>query len=429
MTNAYEQKEKHKISLKLNGFRFVDVHVYVSTYLGIFDDFRSQIKGLIGGNSADWMYSPKWLHESVLVPCFSIGCILAKKYPAKVPYFVNGIKSKSWRSAKANIQTKYNTIAFLISYEMVLEYFKLMQKMKQDEINKIHLEGIFKNRYITRNGHVHLAKYSKLNFRSYAKYTVTKRSPMYFARLDHDKLSPILKSLPLAYLKVPMYDKSGLEYGWGESFASSSETLQGLYDYKAFWDNAYEDFRNLNIDGNWLTLPKALRPSNFYFPIFHGVSLLEHNIFMERDVLKLSAHYSSFDIHQENVNEVLDELLRIAKEVVPAEPESPPPIEPHQYDKVVTEAPVATLPRLPMLNLGLDLHEHPATRQFQRQPEDYNRLSQSSLQARRSLPLNPRGEPIHDPASYFTVQQSVPTQRLFGYLLHASNSFDMATYC
>ena len=41
--------------------------------------------------------------------------------------------------------------------------------------------------------------------------------------------------------------------------------------------------------------------------------------------------------------------------------------------------------------------------------------------------MDPRGEPIHDPTLYFTVPQSVPTQKLFGFLLHATNSFDFAT--
>ena len=58
---------------------------------------------------------------------------------------------------------------------------------------------------------------------------------MYFAVTDHDKLSPVLKAIPLAYLHVK-FDKRSSEHERGESFTHSSETLEGMYNYKSFWD-------------------------------------------------------------------------------------------------------------------------------------------------------------------------------------------------
>ena len=139
MSNASDIYARTPIWNKLNGFGHVEVCMYVCAYLGVFDNYRREILEQISSKSADWLYSPQFLHESVLVPCYNIGLILAKKYHAVIPDYPNGTNSKKWRKAKTNVETKYNIIAFLLSFEMVLEYFKILRRMTQSEIDRIDL--------------------------------------------------------------------------------------------------------------------------------------------------------------------------------------------------------------------------------------------------------------------------------------------------
>ena len=311
MSNSKDKKSRADITKVLNGFNDVETTMYVCVYLGIFDDVRQQIKALIGGNSADWLYRPDFLHKSVLVPCYSIGCILSKKYPTTLPNLPPD--HENWKEAKVNIDTWYHTISFLLSFEMVVEYFKILKLMTQDELNSIHLHDIFRQQYFQPTGHLFLAQFSKLNCTGYTKFSVNLRSPMVFEVTDIDKLSPILKAIPLAYLHVK-FDKSGCDTEAGERFTYSSGTLQGMYDHEAFWGGNFPKHRVLRIAGSWLNLPRAMRPSEWYNDIFHGPTLLQNNIYMDKDIFKLSVNYSSFDLHKEGADEILDNYLRIANQ-------------------------------------------------------------------------------------------------------------------
>ncbi len=405
MSNAPEKYARYPIWKRLNGFGHVEVCMYVCAYLGVFDNYRRKILEQISSKSADWLYSPQFLHESVLIPCYNIGLILAKKYHAKIPDYPGGTDSKKWRKDKTNFESKYNIIAFLLSFEMVLEYFKILRRMKQSEIDRINLTLIFGNAFWSKSKHLHLSQYGKLMFPGYDKYTVNLRSHMYFSVTDQDKLSAVLKAMPLAYFHV-QFDKSDCEHEHDESFTHSSQTLERMYNYQSFWDrkNGHLKAEPLNEE-NWLDLPNAMRPSEWYDDIFYGPNLLQYNrAFMARDILKLSANFTKFDMHQENVDGILEELLRITEENDKKEPDSPPAVVPHQIEKI-------TAPPVPA---GIDL-----TIPGLEQPP----------QLSPGANVQERGEIINDPRTNVTTLQSVQTQRLFGYMLCASNSFDFATYC
>ena len=241
---------------------------------------------------------------------------------------------------------------------------------------------------------------------------------MWFSVTDKDKLSPVLKAIPLAYLHVKI-DRKDSEYERGERFTHSSQTLEGMYNYKSFWDMENGHKRALPLSEEcWFSLPRAMRPSEWYKDIFHGNKLLQYNrVFMARDILKLSANFIFFDMHQENVDNILDEYLRVAEGEPIKDLKVPPAVVPHQFKTKKAPPPAPPVTHVQLANVGLEPHQYPETKRFSRQPEDHSNLNDT------------RGESIHDPKSYFPVQQSVPTQRTFGFFLHSSISFDMATYC
>ena len=129
MSDASDQKAKSDLKDYLNDFLYPELAIYVYSYLGVFDDIRPRIMALIAGDSPDWLYEPKFLHESVIVPCFSIGKILAKKHPIVMPEPIEGKAPRTLARERKEAETKYSAIGLLLSYEFVEDYFKNMKTM------------------------------------------------------------------------------------------------------------------------------------------------------------------------------------------------------------------------------------------------------------------------------------------------------------
>ena len=82
----------------------------------------------------------------------------------------------------------------------------------------------------------------------------------------------------------------------------------------------------------WFSLPRAMRPSEWYKDIFHGNKLLQYNrVFMARDILKLSANFIFFDMHHEHIDRILDEYLRVTDAEPIKDQIVPPAVVPHQF--------------------------------------------------------------------------------------------------
>ena len=300
MSNASYQKVKSDIKRHLNGFAYPELAIYVCSYLGVFDDIRPQIEQLISGKSEDLLYSLKFLYESVLVPCFSIGMVISKKNRVTIPKPVyGGTSASTLDKEKRKIETKYNVIGFLISFEMVVDYFRIMQKMTLAEINKIKLDSIFPKESFTEDGNILLSKFARMTYAN-SSPTVQRRASMVLEVTDVDKLSPILKAMPLAYLHTE-YAKPEASNEHFESFTNPSVALNNMYPHYNLWYGKHKETTTMPlVTDHWVKLPKALLPSFWWKNITQSSDLLKHNLHLEKDCLKVSACYTSFDMNQEN---------------------------------------------------------------------------------------------------------------------------------
>ena len=311
MSNPPDQKAKSDIKGLLNGFNYPELVIYVCSYLGVFDDIRAQIEQLISGKSDDLLYSPEFLYESVLVPCFAIGMVLSKKHPMILPKASHGGTSASTLAKeRRKIDTKYKIFGFLISFEMVVDYFRIMQKMTQQEINKIRLDSIFPKTCFTEDGKILLGKHAKFILGRKDRPSVHKRASMVFEVKDMGKLSPIFKAMPLAYLHTKFAEPEA-SHEYFESFTNPSVALKSMYPHDNFWYGRYSRKIAMSlVTDHWVNLPKALLPSFWWKNIAHSSDLLKNNDHLEKDCLKISAYHSSFDMHKENASAILDECLK-----------------------------------------------------------------------------------------------------------------------
>ena len=71
----------------------------VFTFLGVFDDVRHRVIEESSGQSLDSMYHPEFLFESVVIPCFNIGQVLAKANPIVPSPFNKKTGRGSWRGS------------------------------------------------------------------------------------------------------------------------------------------------------------------------------------------------------------------------------------------------------------------------------------------------------------------------------------------
>ena len=414
MSNSTYTKAISDITKSLNGFNYPELAIYVYSYLGVFDDIRPQIIALIDGPSGDWLYSPKFLHESVIVPCYSIGKILAKKRPLVLPKPV-GASASSFNRERKKAETKYSAIGFLLSFEMVVDYFKIMKSMTQAEINKINLHSIFPGgSFRNNNDKIFLGAHTRFSGVNLAAAKVVARSAMHFSFSEEDKLSPVLKVLPHAYLRtkyeVPEDAPPSKEY-----FARPSVSLSDMFD-QSFWGPAYKFHPHFPSTGpKWVDVPKALLPSFWWNSIIDSSDLVRQNMSdLCYDCLLVSANYSYFDVCQTNMLDLLSRLHQVAvREAEKEKRAESPTVE-------IQDMPSVEAYHQELENPGLiaEPHQHPATMHLSNQPRDH--IGQHSLV--------PRGEIIQYPASNVPVQQSVLPQALFGHLLHVSTSFDLATY-
>ena len=429
MSNATDSKARSDVTRQLNKFKYPELAIYVFSYLGVFDDIRRRILALIAGESADWLYGPAFLHGSVIVPCFSIGKILAKKHKVEMPQPIEGKKPETLDKERRKAEHKYNTLGFLLSYEMVVDYFKIMQTMTQEEVNKINLRSIFPGHSFEDDGNILLGEHTKFSGSRIEKASIVARSRMVFEVTDANKLSPVFKLLPHAYLRTK-YEVSADAAASKEDFARPSVSLSTMFD-QAFWGN-FKQFPSFpSVGPSWVTVPKALLPSFWWDSIVDPSDLISRNeVRLLHDCILVSANYSPFDVHQTNMEDLISRLYQeaVAKSEPAVRPESPPGDYPPDSIRHIRPFVDAPRQRKQAPRLALEPHQHPGTMHFSNQPGDQIRQHGRSLQPVDPDLLGHRGEITHFPASNVAVQQSVLPQALFGHLLHVSTSFDLATY-
>ena len=370
MTNATDQKGKTDVTRYLNKFNYPELAVYVFSYLGVFDDVRLQILGLIAGQSEDWLYELTFLHESVIVPCYAIGKILAKKHPIVMPEPIDGKKPPNLDRLRREADHKYTILGFLLSFEMVVDYFKIMQEMTKAELNKIDLHCIFPLKSFQEDGNIFVGNHTRFTGTSVSSASIRSRSPMVFEVKDYNKLSPVFKVLPHVYLRTKYEALTAAAASEGD-FARPCVNLNTMFD-QGFWGKNWKHFSSFaSIGPKWVTVPKALLPSFWWDDIVGSHDLIKKDVdSLLHDCILVSANYSAFHIHQTNMEALISSLYEEAvEEATEVErPESPP--GEYSPDSIRHNMPFVDAPRRPLQNPGLiaEPHLHPVTMGFSNQP-------------------------------------------------------------
>ena len=107
--------------------------------MGLFDDVRENLMARLNPYAADWVYSPRFLHTSVVIPCFNMGLVIARKKPF-TSEMLEKIKIGKWEGNFApKVMRQYQSIAMMISGHLLDDVFELLEDMTPEIIKAINL--------------------------------------------------------------------------------------------------------------------------------------------------------------------------------------------------------------------------------------------------------------------------------------------------
>ena len=231
-------------------FNWIDKTLLVFCFLGAFDDIRQSSISQSSGDAGDWPYNPEFLYGSVILPSFSIGRVLAKKFP-KTPAINDGdfellaVKHKDSDDKKArDVASKrarkgaayFDALGLLFSLTMADDILGILKDLKQADIDKIEIYKVIPKAFLDKNKKEYFFGPVTRITKNYAgEVSATKNTPMLFKVSNKIQIvSAVLKMLPLSYLGVPL-DKAGRGLNEDEKFCCSLESLESMFP-QAFWE-------------------------------------------------------------------------------------------------------------------------------------------------------------------------------------------------
>ena len=144
------------------------------------------------GQSVDSMYHPEFLFESVVIPCFNIGQVLAKANPI-VPSLINKktrelVGEDQMKLRRTELNKKFSALSFLFAMEMVIDIFSVLRTMTAESMSKIRLDQVVPANYLQDNGDYLFGTCTKI-YSSSGKVHATARLQMSFGVKKGNMLS------------------------------------------------------------------------------------------------------------------------------------------------------------------------------------------------------------------------------------------------
>ena len=219
-----------KLGRKLND---IDHALISCVVLGLFDDVRVDLVSYLATQTPDWMFNVRFLHLSVVIPCFNMGLVLSRKTEWS-PQIIKWSKMKStWKGKSPLIQRQYKSLAFMYAGLLFKDLFNLFRRMTLETINAIDLRKILPEMmFDDDNSIIRVCNYCLDSTVGHA-FAVKDKSDLYLIESKFHKISPILRLLPLRVLPT-LYDKGRVKTHDGERFGVASLGVNSTFETK-FW--------------------------------------------------------------------------------------------------------------------------------------------------------------------------------------------------
>ena len=314
-------------------FQLEDKISVVFSLFGVFDDVRKRIMQLSASESDDRLYLPEFLYESVVLPAYSIGRILSKTAPPPpiddTDHRNPGrkVSAKTLKERKKAVHPKYDALGLLFASEMIVDFFQLFFNMTAGDINALDISKVIPDGLYNQSSKTYqfgaVTRISK--FRGIKAIA---RLSMELAVVKNDKLSPILKMLPLAYLRV-QWDKPTQKQQQSRMFGRPFVAFNACYD-QAYWGDTVPEQPLVGRDHWANNLHFTLKPSQFWKEITTKQAITKNaGTDLHKAWLKVNAaHRDTLDIYCDFDKTYLPVIWGQVQEAIAnnkkANPSSPP---------------------------------------------------------------------------------------------------------
>ena len=336
MSQAGDNAAKITLKKKWKGshFRLEDKIFVVFSFLGVFDDVRKRILQLSASNSDDRLYHPEFLYEAVCLPAYSIGRILSKSAPPpEISVFDSRGSSRrvsrdTLKQREKDEYPKFDALGLLFASEIIVDLFQLFFNMTADCMSALDFTQLLPAYASTKAGKVYLFG-SVTRISEFRGLKGVSRSPMGLMETNNMKIAPILKLLPLGYLRVK-WDTPSQDPTNSGVFGRPTIPLRDMYSQK-FWGKFDPANPNVGNDEHWADgLHFSLKPSQFWRQI-STTKIIARNAGTNWHVewLKVSAahlntldSYFNFMVYSEQIWGSVQEAMDKMKKAAPGSPQS-----------------------------------------------------------------------------------------------------------
>ena len=300
----------------------IDNAIVGMTFMCLFDDIRQKIKNLIHPDTHDDIYSPRFLHLSVVLPCFNMGLVLSRKkpYTGKILDWYKS-DSEQWRRHNVAVVKQYFALAFMFACPLMEDVLLCFWKKSEKTLRKsIKIDQFLPKGMKNEKG-------NEIMLCEYGNFTINtnpmkpkKNSRIVLIARQNNKASVLLKLLPLLLMDMG-YDQPNVDHASAETFGKSSVAIKQLYP-KSFWSNCPKPSEALQKKGRQqVMIYDAIRPSVWWNDVLTKKNLFGDDYDFDGAFMALAMCHTKLNCF----DEIFHDLVNVILGSTPTKPTTPTP--------------------------------------------------------------------------------------------------------